>query len=55
MDFVALGLLIEAAKELRDAKEVCGVSDYMKQYDHGLLMAIETLVEAVDDFEDNER
>lgn len=46
-----LSTLIDAAKDIRDSYESCGISDYMQQYDYEILSGIHDLIEALNEFE----
>ena len=42
--------LIDAAWLIKRSYESDGVSDYMKQYDYGILEAIQTLIDALNNY-----
>lgn len=46
-----LSTLIDAAKDVRDSYESCGISDSMQQYDYEILSGIHDLIEALNEFE----
>lgn len=47
--------LIEAAKVLRDCEARDSMSDYMQQFDYGIVSSIHELIEALNDYEAGER
>ena len=47
-----LEVLIDAARLIKRSYESDGVSDYMKQYDYAILESIQTLIDALDNYED---
>lgn len=46
-----LELLIDAVRLVRRSYESDGVSDYMKQYDYAILESIQTLIDALNNYE----
>lgn len=46
-----LEVLIDAARLIKRSYESDGVSDYMKQYDYAILESIQTLIDALDNYE----
>lgn len=46
-----LKALIEAAKSVRDCEARDSMSDYMQQFDSGIVSSIHELIEALNDYE----